>query len=79
MECPKCGGGAYLAEEEFVKILENTDPLKVIAKAIYQCRACSERFTRLNFQDIEARKKEESAPTQEAGVSEEAEEGLRFF
>ena len=57
MECPKCGGGAYLAEEELVQVLENTEPLKILIKAKYQCRACSETFSRIVYDDMNARKK----------------------
>ncbi len=56
MECPKCGGGTYLVEEELVKIIENTDPMKVVAKAIYQCRSCGERFSRLVIENIDAKR-----------------------
>jgi hypothetical protein len=58
MECPKCGGGAYLAEEDLIQVLESTDPVKLMLRATYQCRACSERFTRVIYDDITARKKE---------------------
>ena len=61
-ECPRCGGGAYLAEEEFVRVLENTEPMRVIAKAVYQCRACSEKFSRLVCELLEAKKKMEDVP-----------------
>ncbi len=80
MDCPKCGGGAYLLEEELVKILENTEPIKILLKAVYQCRACSEKFSRLVYDNLEARKKQEST---EAPKHEKTEpvpvEGLRFF
>lgn len=59
MECPKCGGGAYLAEEDLIQVLESADPVKLMLKATYQCRACSERFTRVLYDDITARKKED--------------------
>ena len=57
MECPKCGGGAYLADEELVQVLGNTDPVKILIKAKYQCRACSETFSRIVYDDMNARKK----------------------
>ncbi len=57
MECPKCGGGSFLADEDFVKILEGTDPAVIVIKAIYVCRACGERFSRLFADDIANRKK----------------------
>jgi len=59
MECPKCAGGAYLAEEDLIQVLESADPVKLMIKATYQCRACSERFTRIIYDDINARKKQE--------------------
>ena len=62
VECPKCGGGSFLAEEELVKVLENTDPVKVLIKSIYQCRACSERFSRLVSDSLDARRKQAEAP-----------------
>jgi len=58
MECPKCGGGAYLVEEDLIQVLENAEPVKLMIKATYQCRACSERFTRIIYDDIDARKKQ---------------------
>ena len=57
MQCPKCGGEAYLIDEELVQVLENVDPPKIIAKAIYQCRSCGERFTRLVSESLDAKKK----------------------
>ncbi|MBU0899106.1 MAG: hypothetical protein KKB03_01080 [Nanoarchaeota archaeon] len=62
MECPKCGGGAFLSEEELVKILEGTEPLRMIAKAKYQCRACSESFSRLICDTLEGRHKPPERP-----------------
>ncbi len=64
MECPKCGGGAYLVDEDLIKVLENTEPVKLMIKATYQCRACSERFTRIIYDDLNARKKQpETTPS----------------
>jgi phage terminase large subunit GpA-like protein len=87
MECPKCGGGTYLAEEELVKVLENTDPVKIIAKATFVCRACSERFSRLICDTLEARNKSDVIGTattpieQRSSESSDSEhvEGLKFF
>ncbi len=88
-ECPKCGGGAFLSEEELVRIMENTAPMKVVAKATYQCRACSERFSRLVCDDLEARKKDAeeivpagtvAAPSQPAATaSSSPAEGIKFL
>jgi phage terminase large subunit GpA-like protein len=58
MQCPKCGGEAYLVDEELVKVMENTDPMKVIAKATYVCRSCGDRFSRLAVENIDAKKAE---------------------
>jgi DNA-directed RNA polymerase subunit RPC12/RpoP len=81
MECPKCGGGAFVSEEDLIKILENTDPIKAVIKIIYQCRACSEKFSRLVHDTLESRNKETtetttSVPTQD--VPDPA-ESLSFF
>jgi hypothetical protein len=57
MECPKCGGGSFLSDEELVKVLEGSDPLTVLLKLIYSCRACGEKFSRLFFDDLNNRKK----------------------
>ncbi|MFH1364855.1 MAG: hypothetical protein ABIH52_04355 [Candidatus Aenigmatarchaeota archaeon] len=57
MECPKCGGGSYLAEEELVQVLEGADPVKILIKSIFQCRACSDRFSRLFYDLLESRKR----------------------
>jgi len=61
MECPKCGGGAFLSEEEMVKILEGADPMQILIKNIYQCRACAERFSRLVSDNISARRSMDSS------------------
>lgn len=82
--CPKCAGEAYLAEEELVQILENTDPLKAIIKAHFTCKACASSFTRLVTESLDAKKRESLASgasaVRSSGVSaDEAAEGLRFF
>jgi len=59
MECPKCAGGSYLVDEDLIQILEKAEPVKMLIKATYQCRACSDRFTRLYYDLLEARKKPE--------------------
>jgi phage terminase large subunit GpA-like protein len=68
MQCPKCGGEAYLVDEELVQVLENVDPPKIIAKAIYQCRSCGDRFTRLVSETLDAKKK---VPDQPAGQAQQ--------
>jgi len=57
VHCPKCGGGTYLVDEELLKVLENTDPIKLILRAIYLCRSCGEKFSRVVYDDLTARKK----------------------
>ncbi len=64
MQCPKCGGNAFLAEEEFVQALQ-TDPVKIIAKAVYSCASCTERFTRLMYESLEARTAVPAASTEQ--------------
>ena len=32
-----------------------TDPVKIVAKAVYSCGSCTERFTRLIYESLEAR------------------------
>ena len=60
MNCPKCEGGAYVSEEEVVSVLENLTPPKVILKITYICKSCSERFSRIFFEEIEGRKRTET-------------------
>ena len=82
MHCPKCGGEAYLVEEEFVKVLENVDPPKIVAKAIYQCKSCGERFSRLIYEDFSARKKEEAGVPPVTGPAPDSidpQDRLKFF
>ena len=89
MECPKCGGGSYLAEEELVKVVESPDPVKIIIKSVYQCRACSERFSRLFYDLLDSRKRPEhhcqqqyqQAQYQQPVQKQDTEpaEGLKFF
>ncbi len=91
MECPKCAGGAYLAEEELVQVL-NTEPVKVISKATFVCRSCSERFTRLVCEPLDAKRRPPEAPyayggafvysnqkQQAQAAQPDPAEGLRFF
>ncbi len=56
--CPKCGGGTYISEEELVKILEETRPLKAVIKVFYVCRACVEKFSRLVHENLEDKKRD---------------------
>jgi hypothetical protein len=52
MECPKCSGGSFLSDEELVKVVEGTEPQRILLKAIYTCRACQEKFSRLVWDDL---------------------------
>ena len=90
MFCPKCGGGTYISEEELVKILEDTRPLKAVIKVFYVCRACVEKFSRLVHENLEDKKRDVSGvgpnpgypqqPAQTYSKSEDtAAEGLKFF
>ena len=84
--CPKCGGGTYIQEEDLVRILENTRPLKAVLKILYVCRACADKFSRLVNEDLETKKRDTSgtgvanqqtqAPTRSVA---EAAESLKFF
>jgi len=60
MNCPKCGGGAFLADEDLVKVMESTQPLKLLIKQTFTCRACSERFSRIVWDDFDNRKRGEA-------------------
>ncbi len=62
MECPKCGGGSYLSDEELVQLI-SSEPASILLKAIYTCRACSERFSRLVVDDLNSRKKQPHVQT----------------
>jgi len=59
MECPKCGGGCLLSEEELVKIIEGKarDAVKAVVRATYICRACAEKFSRLFVDDLSKRQR----------------------
>lgn len=88
MECPKCGGGTFLSEEELIKIIEEPrKSTKAVIRATYQCRACSEKFTRLQMDDLEKRGGPKSTPInyqqqyqrQETSETEAVPESLKFF
>ena len=57
MNCPKCGGGAFLADEDLVKVMDNMQPMKLLVKQTFTCRACTERFSRIVWDDFESRKR----------------------
>lgn len=52
MQCPKCNGGSFLSEEELVKVIEGTDPQRIVIKAVHTCMACQERFSRLVWDEL---------------------------
>ncbi len=83
MECPKCSGVSYMAEEEFLQVLE-TEPVKVVTKGVYVCKLCTDRFTRIHVEDIHAKRKVEVQAAQKPkeyrqARQEEIAESLRFF
>ncbi len=57
MNCPKCQGGAYLGEEDLVKVVENSTPMRLLIKQTFVCRACAERFSRIISDDMDARRR----------------------
>ena len=90
--CPKCQGGAYLADEDLVKIMDASTPMKLLIKQTFVCRACAERFSRIVWDDMESRRKsfEESTvqtvslagnpPTTTAATSpDQAASGIQFL
>lgn len=90
MECPKCGGGCLLSEEELVTLLEerSRDIMRAIIKATYVCRACAERFSRLFVDDLAKRNRppetgpgpySNASPVEEKGDKTDPAEGLQFF
>ncbi len=63
MNCPKCDGGSYVSDEEAIKILEATTPIKIIMRVTYVCRSCNERFSRIFCEDVETRKRPQEFTT----------------
>ena len=57
MNCPKCQGGAYLADEDLVKVVESSTPMKLLIKQTFVCRACADRFSRIISDDADSRKR----------------------
>lgn len=84
MECPKCSGVSYMAEEEFLQVLD-TEPVKVVTKGVYVCKLCTDRFTRIHVEDIQAKRKSEEKSVQPSAKDyrqarqDEIAETLRFF
>jgi transposase-like protein len=58
--CPKCGSEAYLSEEEFAGNVESTDPPKVAIKQVFKCKACGEKFSRIIFENLDAKKSQKT-------------------
>jgi len=52
MQCPKCGGGSFLAEEELVKHIDTGEPHRIIIRATHTCVSCSEKFSRLVWDEL---------------------------
>jgi len=61
MNCPKCEGGAYLVDEDLLKVMENVQPVKLLIKQTFVCRACAERFSRIVWDGLDARKRVEES------------------
>jgi hypothetical protein len=72
MNCPKCNGGSYVSDEEAIKILETTSPIKIIMRVTYVCRSCNERFSRIFSEDVETRKRPQEWPSPGMPTSEYA-------
>jgi hypothetical protein len=66
MNCPKCQGSAYLADEDLVKVTESAAPVFVIIKQTYVCRSCGDRFSRIVTEEAEGRKKDKPAEAKPA-------------
>ena len=94
MNCPKCQGGAYLADEDLVKVVESTTPLKLLIKQTFVCRACAERFSRIVSDDAESRRKSlvdsaagvqtvslagSQTPAQPSSTPDQAASGIQFL
>jgi Zn-finger nucleic acid-binding protein len=62
MECPKCSGGSFLSEEELVKVIEGSEPPRMVLRAIYTCRACQEKFSRLVWDELGPHRRHVQAP-----------------
>jgi hypothetical protein len=56
MNCPKCQGGSYLADEEAVKVIETASPAVIIIRQTFICRACADRFSRIVTDDAASRR-----------------------
>ncbi|UCD02891.1 MAG: hypothetical protein JSV63_03870 [Candidatus Aenigmatarchaeota archaeon] len=87
MSCPKCQGGSYLADEDLVKVVETTTPMKVLIKQTFVCRSCADRFSRIVSDDMEARKKDlesmasgvQTVPLGNTTTPDQAASGIQFL
>ncbi len=52
MQCPKCNSGSFLSEEELVKVIEGTEPQRIIIRSTHTCMACHEKFSRLVWDEL---------------------------
>jgi uncharacterized protein with PIN domain len=59
--CPKCGGEAFLSQEDFAGVVESTDPVKVAIKQTFKCKSCGEVFSKITFENLDKKKQSNSA------------------
>ena len=75
----------FIADEELVRILEDSRPLKAVIKIFYVCRACGDKFGRIIHELLENKKRDESGVGVHAGSAtapkstSDIPESLRFF
>ena len=69
MQCPKCAGMSFLADEEFVQVLQNMEPPKIVIKAVFSCGGCGERFSRIFAQDLDAKARPQESLFQPSAAS----------
>jgi transposase-like protein len=55
-KCPKCGGESYLSEEDLAGLAERVDPPKAVVRQTFKCKSCGESFSRLVFENLDAKK-----------------------
>ena len=59
--CPKCGGEAFLSQEDFAGVVESADPVKVAIKQTFKCKACGEVFSKITFENLDKKKQPSAA------------------
>lgn len=82
MKCPKCNGESYLLDEEFVNVLSQTEPIKILVRALYVCRACGEKFSRLAYDELDIKRelsKQSEQKKEKPKETENKQEELKFF